>query len=87
VAVAFGIGKKVMFMMSVELMKVILSVLVDLLWNGGIGMYVKVFSESNVDVGDCVNDAIRINGKDFRVRVVGEGGNLGLIQLGRIEVV
>jgi len=68
-----------------ELMRAILRAPVDLLWNGGIGTYVKSTSESSSDAGDKANDAIRINGADLRVRVVGEGGNLGFTQLGRIE--
>jgi glutamate dehydrogenase len=68
-----------------ELMKVILQAPVDLLWNGGIGTYVKATGESHEAVGDRSNDAIRINGKDLRCKVVGEGGNLGLTQRGRIE--
>src|SRR5690606_40498984 len=58
---------------------------VDLLWNGGIGTYVKASTETHADVGDRANDAIRVDGADLRVRVVGEGGNLGATQLGRIE--
>ncbi|NMO55978.1 NAD-glutamate dehydrogenase [Actinoplanes sp. TBRC 11911] len=69
----------------VELMRAILRAPVDLLFNGGIGTYVKASSESHADVGDKTNDAIRINGSQLRVRVVGEGGNLGLTQRGRIE--
>ncbi|WDZ84983.1 NAD-glutamate dehydrogenase [Micromonospora cathayae] len=68
-----------------ELMKAILTAPVDLFWNGGIGTYVKAASESNAEVGDKSNDAIRVNGKDLRCRVAGEGGNLGWTQLGRIE--
>ncbi|WP_285595828.1 NAD-glutamate dehydrogenase [Kineosporia sp. NBRC 101731] len=68
-----------------ELMKIILGAPVDLLWNGGIGTYVKASSESHGDAGDKANDAIRLNGRDLRARVVGEGGNLGLTQLGRVE--
>jgi glutamate dehydrogenase len=68
-----------------ELIKMILCLQVDLLWNGGIGTYVKASDESNSDVGDRANDAVRVNGKDLRCRVVGEGGNLGLSQRGRIE--
>ncbi len=68
-----------------ELMKVILQAPVDLLWNGGIGTYVKATGESHEAVGDRSNDAIRINGNDLRCKVVGEGGNLGLTQRGRIE--
>ncbi len=58
---------------------------VDLLWNGGIGTYVKAFHESHADVDDRANDALRVNGRDLRCRVVGEGGNLGVTQAGRIE--
>ena len=58
---------------------------VDLLWNGGIGTYVKASDESHGDVGDRANDAVRVNGKDLRCSVVGEGGNLGLSQRGRVE--
>ena len=68
-----------------ELMKAILHAPVDLLFNGGIGTYVKATSETHADVGDKTNDAIRINGSQLRVKVVGEGGNLGLTQRGRIE--
>ena len=68
-----------------ELLKAILLAPAELLWNGGIGTYVKASSESHQDVGDRANDAIRVNGKQLRVKVVGEGGNLGLTQLGRIE--
>ncbi|GGQ38613.1 NAD-glutamate dehydrogenase [Couchioplanes azureus] len=69
----------------VELMRAILAAPVDLLWNGGIGTYVKARSETHADVGDKANDAIRINGSEVRAKVVGEGGNLGLTQRGRIE--
>ena len=60
-----------------DLIKAILKAPVDLLWNGGIGTYVKSSKESNSDVGDRANDSVRINGSDIRARVVGEGGNLG----------
>ncbi|MFF8903308.1 NAD-glutamate dehydrogenase [Streptomyces olivaceoviridis] len=82
---ALGIEGKVTKMTPADLMKTILTAPVDLLWNGGIGTYVKASSESNGDVGDKANDAIRVDGQDLRVKVVGEGGNLGLTQLGRIE--
>ncbi|MFI1397869.1 NAD-glutamate dehydrogenase [Streptomyces sp. NPDC020681] len=82
---ALGIDSGVAKMTPADLMKAILKAPVDLLWNGGIGTYVKASSESNADVGDKANDAIRVNGEDLRVKVVGEGGNLGLTQLGRIE--
>ncbi|MFD8395138.1 NAD-glutamate dehydrogenase [Streptomyces sp. NPDC059680] len=82
---ALGIEGKVAKMTPADLMKAILQSPVDLLWNGGIGTYVKASAESNADVGDKANDAIRVDGADLRVKVVGEGGNLGLTQLGRIE--
>ncbi|WP_405808056.1 NAD-glutamate dehydrogenase [Streptomyces sp. NBC_00210] len=82
---ALGIEAGVTKMTPADLMKAILKAPVDLLWNGGIGTYVKASTESNADVGDKANDAIRVNGVDLRVKVVGEGGNLGLTQLGRIE--
>ena len=63
----------------------ILKAPVDLLWNGGIGTYVKASDETHLNVGDRTNDALRINGRDLRCRVVGEGGNLGFTQLGRVE--
>jgi glutamate dehydrogenase len=68
-----------------ELVRTILRMQVDLLWNGGIGTYVKARGESNADAGDRSNDAVRVNGAELRARVVGEGGNLGLTQRGRIE--
>ncbi|MET7362619.1 NAD-glutamate dehydrogenase [Streptomyces sp. NPDC005562] len=82
---ALGIEGKIAKMTPADLMKAILQAPVDLLWNGGIGTYVKSSAESNADVGDKANDAIRVDGQDLRVKVVGEGGNLGLTQLGRIE--
>ncbi len=68
-----------------ELVSAILRAPVDLLWNGGIGTYVKAASETNADVGDRANDGVRVNGADVRVAVVAEGGNLGFTQLGRVE--
>lgn len=68
-----------------DVIRAILVAPVDLLWNGGIGTYVKARTQSNADVGDKSNDAIRVNGEDLRCLVVGEGGNLGLTQLGRVE--
>jgi glutamate dehydrogenase len=68
-----------------ELISHLLRARVDLLWNGGIGTYVKASVESHMDVGDKTNDALRVNGRDLRCRVVGEGGNLGMTQLARIE--
>ena len=68
-----------------ELMRCLLGAEVDLLWFGGIGTYVKSSHESHADAGDRSNDAIRVNGSELRCRVMGEGANLGITQLGRIE--
>jgi glutamate dehydrogenase len=68
-----------------ELIRWILQAPVDLLWNGGIGTYVKHSRETNADVGDRANDGVRISGNQVRARVVAEGGNLGFTQRGRIE--
>jgi len=68
-----------------ELLHALLKAPVDLLWNGGIGTYVKSSLESHADVGDKANDALRVDGCDLRARVIGEGGNLGMTQLGRVE--
>ena len=68
-----------------ELVRAILRAPVDLLWNGGVGTFVKASDETHAEVGDRDNDAIRVDGRELRARVVGEGGNLGLTQLGRIE--
>jgi glutamate dehydrogenase len=69
----------------VEVMRAILRMPVDLLWNGGIGTYVKARDESHAEVRDRANDAIRANGQEIRAKVVGEGGNLGCTQRGRVE--
>ncbi|MDK0519799.1 NAD-glutamate dehydrogenase [Streptomyces sp. ML-6] len=82
---ALDIEPGVTKMTPAELMQTILKAPVDLVWNGGIGTYIKSSAESNADVGDKANDAIRVNGQDLRAKVVGEGGNLGATQLGRIE--
>ena len=68
-----------------ELIRALLRAPVDLLWNGGIGTYVKASSETHADAGDKASDAVRVNGAALRCRVVGEGGNLGFTQRGRIE--
>ena len=68
-----------------EIIKATLKMPVDLLFNGGIGTYVKSRHESNAEVGDRANDAVRINGSDLKAKVVGEGGNLGFSQRGRVE--
>jgi glutamate dehydrogenase len=67
------------------LIHALLQLPVDLLWNGGIGTYVKATHESHIDVGDRANDALRINASQLQAKIVGEGGNLGLTQRGRIE--
>ncbi|RUO81295.1 NAD-glutamate dehydrogenase [Idiomarina tyrosinivorans] len=68
-----------------ELIKACLTMPVDLIWNGGIGTYVKGTKETDSDVGDRANDALRVNGKELQAKIIGEGGNLGFTQLGRIE--
>ncbi len=82
---ALGIEGDVASMSPMALMNAILKAPVDLLWNGGIGTYVKASSESHADVGDRANNGLRVNGNELRCKVVGEGGNLGLTQLGRVE--
>lgn len=68
-----------------QLISALLKAPVDLIWNGGIGTYVKGANESHADVGDKANDSVRVNGGELRAKVVGEGGNLGFTQLGRTE--
>ncbi|WP_096085930.1 NAD-glutamate dehydrogenase [Agaribacterium haliotis] len=68
-----------------QLIHALLKAQVQLIWNGGIGTYVKSEAETHADVGDKTNDAVRVNGSELRCEVFGEGGNLGLTQLGRIE--
>ena len=68
-----------------ELIRAILRMPIDLLWNGGIGTYVKASLEPQSAAGDRGNDSLRVDGRDLRARVVGEGGNLGFTQLGRVE--
>ncbi|TWP51314.1 NAD-glutamate dehydrogenase [Lentzea tibetensis] len=82
---ALGLPAGVEKLSPPELKKAILAAPVDLLWNGGIGTYVKAASETHAEVGDKANDSVRVNGADLRVKVIGEGGNLGLTQRGRIE--
>lgn len=84
-ASVLGLAEGVTSMTPAELKRAVLLAPVDLLWNGGIGTYLKASSETNAEIGDRGNDAIRVNGTELRVRVVGEGGNLGMSQLGRIE--
>ncbi len=85
VRAALDIADGVKSMTPNELMSAILKSPVDLLWNGGIGTYVKAAGETHADVGDRANNGLRVDGRDLRCKVVGEGGNLGLTQLGRIE--
>ncbi|QBJ96126.1 glutamate dehydrogenase [Rhodococcus sp. ABRD24] len=82
---ALGLAPEVAEMTPPELIRAILCAPTDLLWNGGIGTYVKASHESHADAGDKANDVVRVDGCDLRARVVGEGGNLGLTQAGRIE--
>ncbi|QNG36775.1 NAD-glutamate dehydrogenase [Geodermatophilaceae bacterium NBWT11] len=82
---ALGLDAEVEHLTPAELVRAVLLAPVDLLFNGGIGTYVKAETESHLDVGDKANDAVRVDGRELRVRVVGEGGNLGLTQRGRVE--
>jgi len=82
---AIGLDASVKALSPTELMSAILKAPVDLFWNGGIGTYVKAASETHADVGDRANNGLRVNGGDLRCKVMGEGGNLGMTQLGRIE--
>ena len=84
-AVSLGIEGSVTELTPTDLINLILKAPVDLFWNGGIGTYVKAHSESHADVGDKANDSIRVDGSQLRCKVVGEGGNLGFTQLGRVE--
>ncbi|MGJ6979470.1 NAD-glutamate dehydrogenase [Aestuariimicrobium soli] len=85
VAALLDLDAAVGTMTPTDLIRAILQAPVDLLFNGGIGTYVKAETETHAEVGDRANDALRVNGSDLRCRVVGEGGNLGLTQKGRIE--
>ncbi|MHA7220029.1 NAD-glutamate dehydrogenase [Arthrobacter sp. MDT1-48-3] len=82
---ALGLEDGVSKLSPPELLRAILRAPADLLYNGGIGTYVKATDETHGEVGDRANDAIRVNGSELRARVVGEGGNLGMTQRGRIE--
>ncbi|MGQ0482890.1 MAG: NAD-glutamate dehydrogenase [Pseudonocardia sp.] len=85
VRAALGLGVGVTRLSPPELVRAILLAPVGLLWNGGIGTYVKATAESHADAGDKANDTVRVDGAQLRARVVGEGGNLGLTQAGRVE--
>ncbi len=80
-----ALGIETSVLTPAELMIAILRAPVDLLWNGGIGTYIKASSESNADVGDKANDSIRVDARDTRAKVIGEGGNLGVTQRARVE--
>ncbi|MGE3304447.1 MAG: NAD-glutamate dehydrogenase [Rhizobiaceae bacterium] len=82
-AKAIGLDKTVAS--PTEIMTAILKAPVDLLWFGGIGTYVRAAGESNADVGDRANDAIRVTAREVRARAIGEGANLGVTQRARIE--
>jgi glutamate dehydrogenase len=82
---ALGIDGDVSEMAPPNLIKAILQAPVDLLFNGGIGTYIKAETESDADVGDRANDTVRVNGNQVRAKVIGEGGNLGVTALGRVE--
>ena len=79
----FGIAKEQVT--PAELIKTLLKAEIDLLFFGGIGTYVRAKDETNAEVGDRANDALRITGEELRAKVVGEGANLGVTQRGRIE--
>jgi len=83
IKIRFGIDKDKVT--PTELINCILKAEVDLIWNGGIGTYVKASSENNAEVGDRANDGLRVDGRELRCRVIGEGGNLGMTQRGRVE--
>ncbi|MFE9323967.1 NAD-glutamate dehydrogenase [Nocardia sp. NPDC052278] len=82
---ALGLADDVVALSPPELVRAILLAPVQLLWNGGIGTYIKASTETNAEVGDKSNDTVRVNGNQLRVKVIGEGGNLGATALGRIE--
>ncbi len=81
----FGIDTEESSLTPNALLKAILLAEIDLLWFGGIGTYIKSTSESNAEAGDKANDALRINGREVRAKVIGEGANLAVTQRGRIE--
>ncbi|MDF2823048.1 MAG: NAD-glutamate dehydrogenase, partial [Mycobacterium sp.] len=84
VRAALGLGD-VTELTPPALVKAILQAPVDLLWNGGIGTYIKAETQSDADVGDRANDPVRVNANQVRAKVIGEGGNLGVTSLGRVE--
>jgi len=82
---ALGLRADIEHMAPNELLSAVLKAPVDLLWNGGIGTYIKASSETHADVSDRANNGLRIDGADVRAKIIGEGGNLGMTQKGRIE--
>ncbi|MBC3767504.1 NAD-glutamate dehydrogenase [Neptunicella marina] len=80
-----ALGTTKQTMTPTELIHNILKMPVDLIWNGGIGTYVKSRKETHSEVGDRANDDLRVNGQDLKAKIIGEGGNLGCTQLGRME--
>ncbi|HEY5858312.1 MAG TPA: NAD-glutamate dehydrogenase domain-containing protein [Aldersonia sp.] len=82
---ALGLPETVTTLSADELVSAVLRAPVDLMWNGGVGTFVKASTESHLDCGDKANDAVRVDADTVRARVVVEGGNLGLTQRGRIE--
>jgi len=82
---ALGIDSSIAEMTPPDLIRAILLAPVDLLFNGGIGTYIKAEAESQAAVGDRANDAVRVNANELRAKVIGEGGNLGVTSLGRVE--
>ncbi|MCP5369354.1 MAG: NAD-glutamate dehydrogenase [Rickettsiaceae bacterium] len=79
------IGTNEIRMTPEQLIRNLLKLKVDLIWNGGIGTYIKSTSENNIDIGDKNNDNLRINGSEVNAKVIAEGGNVGVSQLGRVE--
>lgn len=90
-SIAINLQMKKLFDIQVEsltptdFINALLKAPIDLIWNGGIGTYVKASTESHADVGDKANDSLRVNGNELRCKVFGEGGNLGMTQRGRVE--
>ncbi|GAA2842730.1 NAD-glutamate dehydrogenase [Leucobacter komagatae] len=82
---ALGLAAAVTTLTPAQLKRAVLLAPVDLIWNGAIGTYVKSSEESQASIGDRGNDDVRVDGRELRARVVGEGGNLGVSQLGRVE--
>ncbi|WP_067974664.1 NAD-glutamate dehydrogenase [Mycolicibacter icosiumassiliensis] len=85
VAAVLGLDEDITELTPPVLIRAILRAPVDLLFNGGIGTYIKAEAESDADVGDRANDQVRVNGNQVRAKVIGEGGNLGVTPLGRVE--